>query len=57
MLNAVRRSFAGVTGIVLQNLGSALSISFFNDSGLHSESLDTDWECLLNKIRMANVTL
>lgn len=42
MLNAVLSNLAGVTGMLLQNLGSALSMSFLIDSVLHSESLAAD---------------
>jgi hypothetical protein len=42
MLNAVRNSFAGDTGMFLQNLGSAFSMSFFTDSAFHSALADVD---------------
>lgn len=37
MLNAVRINFIGETGICLQNLGIALSMSFLIESELHSD--------------------
>lgn len=53
MLNAVRNSFVGDTGIFRQNFGSALSMSFLRFSEFHSLSDDDDVACLLNRIKIA----
>lgn len=54
MLNAVRNSFVGDTGIFRQNLGSALSMSFLKFSEFHSLSDDDDdVACLLKRIKIA----
>lgn len=69
MLNAVFNNLPGDTGISRQNRGSALSMSFFIDSGSNSfapplpftdiaddvaELDDAADECFWNKINMAN---
>lgn len=53
MLNAVRNSFVGDTGMFRQNLGSALSMSFLRFSEFHSLSDDDDVEYLLKRINIA----
>lgn len=54
ILNAVRSSFVGDTGMLRQNFGRALSMSFFRLSALQSPDDDDDVACLWNNINMAN---
>lgn len=56
MLNAVLSNLVGVTGILLQNVGMALSMSFLIESVLQSAELFAEDECLLNRMRIANAT-
>lgn len=55
ILNAVRSSFVGDTGMLRQNFGRALSMSFFRLSALQSpDDDDDDVACLWNNINMAS---
>lgn len=67
MLNAVRNNLVGDTGILRQNFGRALSMSFLRLSELVSSMappvadeedplLDDDDACFWYKINMANAT-
>ena len=64
-MNAVLNNFVGDTGIFLQNLGSALSISFLRFSAFKSLLIvllpdvddDDDVECFWNNIKIARATL